>query len=142
MQSPTHYHALPDVLRLCASIQQLIGEQIDSPQRHGESRLEPFRVEVQSLSQLLGFFDRIRALNEQVSDLEDFHLRDVSRLVRRCHGTLLNLYKFLERGRHADADAQGHEALWSMDSQDVKAARFYIGFYKRTLEMALCGVNL
>ena len=121
MQSPTHYHALPEVLRLCASIAQL-------------TQLEALRGEVQSLAQLLGYFERIRALNEQVVELEDLHLRDVGRVVRRCHGTLLNLCKFLEREREREG-GRG-------ESQDVKAARFYIGFYTRALEMALVALNL
>ena len=130
MQSPPHYQSLPEVVRLCASITQLL------------SADEALSVEVQSLAQLLGYFERMRALNEGVLELEELHLRDVSRLVRRCHGTLLSLQKYLERERERGKRDREGEGPWGGEAQEVKAARFYIGFYRRALEMALVGFNL
>ena len=141
MQSPTNIHALPDSVRLCASIQQIVEKQSDPQQESKDVNLESFRHKVQGLLHFLRIFEKIQTLNEPKLDPEEFHLRDVSRLLHRCHGTLLNLHKSLSE-RHQELYVTESEPTWSLTSQQFAVVRFYISFYKRTLEMSLMTVNL
>ena len=141
MQSPTDFHALPDSVRLCASIQQIIEKQRDAQQESNDFNLDSFRHEVQGLLHFLRVFEKIQSLNEPKLDPEESHLRDVGRLLRRCHGTLLNLHKTLG-GRHLEIGVTKPEPTWTFTSPQFAVVRFYISFYRRTLETSLMTVNL
>lgn len=147
MQSAPTNDALSDIVGLCTSVGQLIIN-YDIPQCNptaSEPKLKPFRLEIQTLSQYLDLFDKIRGASETRLDVEISHLRAVKTLLHRCHRTLLNLHTSLQRATQSISEVgqqAGETAFLECDAPNIKTARFYISFYNRTLEMSLIAFNL
>ncbi|KAL8714710.1 MAG: hypothetical protein Q9225_006518 [Loekoesia sp. 1 TL-2023] len=114
MQSPPGNPELPNVVRLCGFIKNIIEEYINSHQELDETDIEPFRLEVQTLHHLLVLIEKIRAANEPRLDVEEFHLRDIN----------------------------GPGEPWDLNTPTFTVPRFYISFYTRTIEVSLKGINL
>ncbi|KAL9026337.1 MAG: hypothetical protein Q9196_004981 [Gyalolechia fulgens] len=137
MQSPPGNSGLPNVVRLCGSIQEIIDEHISS-----YPDIEPFRLEVQTLHHLLSLIEKVRAAREPRWDVEEFHLRDVSTLLRRCDRTLLNLHKSLRRVGDPNGKTNSQAQPWDLQTATFTVPRFYISFYTRTLQVSWIGLSL
>lgn len=136
MQTPPGNPELPNVVRVCGSIQEIIEEHINSYPETGESDIDTLRLEVQTLHQYLILIERVRAAREPRLGVEESHLRDVSTLLRRCDRALLNLHKSLRRL----GDPNGQP--WDLRTATFTVPRFYISFYTRTLQVSLIAFNL
>ena len=145
MQSAPGHHASSDVVGLCATVRQLIENYAAPQSTTSEPNLNPFRVELQTLSQYLDLFDKIRGASEPGLDVEISHLRDVKTLLHRCHRTLLVLYAWLQRETQSNSEvgqSASEAARLECDAPNIRTARFFISFYSRTLEMSLIAFNL
>ena len=145
MQSASGHQALSDIVCLCAAVRQLIENYAASQSPASEPSLDPFRVELQTLSQYLDLFEKIRGASEHRLDIEISHLGDVRTLLHRCHRTLLVLHASLQRETQSNSEVgqpASEAAPLECDAPNIRTARFFISFYSRTLEMSLIAFNL
>lgn len=141
MQSPPTSQRSSSV-RLSASIKGIIEEYTQSHQRSGEPDGEPFRLEVQTLHRFLELIEKVRSAEAHRSELEKAHLRDVEKLLHRCHRTLQTLYESLITVRDQVPGTNGLEEPWDFRGLTFTAPRAHISYYTRTLEMSLMSLNL
>ncbi|KAL8996222.1 MAG: hypothetical protein Q9188_006613 [Gyalolechia gomerana] len=142
MQTPPGNPELPNVVRLCGSIQEIIEEHINTHPGTGESDIDTLRLEVQTLHQYLILIEKVRAAREPRLGVEESHLRDVSTLLRRCDRALLNLHKSLRRVGDPNDEVNGQAQPWDLRTATFTVPRFYISFYTRTLQVSLIAFNL
>ncbi|KAL8933865.1 MAG: hypothetical protein Q9216_006175 [Gyalolechia sp. 2 TL-2023] len=142
MQSPPGNPELPNVVRLCGSIQGIIEDHVNSYPATDESDIGTLRLEVKTLHHLLALVEKVRAAKEPRWDIEESHLRDVSTLLRRCDRTLLNLHKSLKQIHRPNGEVNGQAQPWDLKTSTFAVPRFYISFYTRTLQVSLIGCNL
>lgn len=132
MSHPVNH--LPKVVRLCASIRDIIGN-IANRQDSPQSDIEAIRREVQVLYTHLKLIHRIQSAEARLSHLESAHLRDVDLLLHRCHRTLTSFHQCL-------TSVIDQEEPWDFRVITHDAPRFHMSFYTRTLEMTLKAINL
>ncbi|KAL8829792.1 MAG: hypothetical protein Q9170_006017 [Blastenia crenularia] len=142
MQSPPGNAELPNVVRLCGAIKNIIEEHINSQHGTLDADIEPLRLEVQTLYSFLDLIEKVRAAKEPRLNVEESHLRDVSHLLRRCSRTLLHLHKSLSRLRDSDVEGRDGAGAWDLNTYTFTVPRTFISFYTRTLEVSLIGINL
>ncbi|KAL8924209.1 MAG: hypothetical protein Q9208_004173 [Pyrenodesmia sp. 3 TL-2023] len=142
MQTPLPSNGVPSVVRLCGSIRQALERYADAHPSLEGNDVEPFRSEVQTLYTLLDLFEKVRNARDSRPDFEESHMRDVAKLLKRCHRTLLNVHTLLGRVEPSDKEINGQEEPWNFEAPTFATPRFYISFYTRTMEMSLMGINL
>ncbi|KAL8895402.1 MAG: hypothetical protein Q9207_008191 [Kuettlingeria erythrocarpa] len=108
----------------------------------GVKDVEPFLSEVQTLHLLLDLSEKVQNAREPRPDFEVSHLRDVAKLLRRCHRTLQTVHTALLRIGPSDTESGGQDEPWDFQALTFATPRFYISFYTRTLEMSLGGMSL
>lgn len=131
MQSPSDSHG-SQVAALCASIRTIIANYMRLHQTPEGSHINLLRQQVQKLHKYLELIEKVLSAGPRRLEREEVHLRDVDRLLHRCHRTLFNLEQYL-------IQASGQD-----ESRDLTFAvpRTHIGFYTRTFEMSLMSINL
>ena len=139
MQSPPENGRPPNVVRLCGSILELIEQYTNTHEAPSEPDVERFRLEVHHLDKYLNLIERIRGADAGRLPVEEAHLRDVNRLLLRCHRFL---YKLLVSVRHTILEADGSNELWDLNAPTFSLPRVYISFFTRTLHMALMTFTL
>ncbi|KAL8855820.1 MAG: hypothetical protein Q9178_007535 [Gyalolechia marmorata] len=139
MQSPPENGRPPNVVRLCGSILDLIEQYTNTHEAPSEPDVERFRLEVHHLDEYLNLIERIRGADADRLPVEEAHLRDVNRLLLRCHRIL---YKLLVSIRHTTLEADGSNEPWDLNAPTFSLSRVYISFFTRTLHMALMTFTL
>lgn len=140
MQSPPSNPELPNVVRICASIQEIVEEHLNL--HPGTDESDALRLDVQTLHQFLVWIEKVRAAKEPRLPVEETHLRDVGNLLRRCERALLNFHKSLRRAADPDGEVNNHAQPWDLKNSTFAVPRFYISFYTRTLQVSLQGFSL
>ncbi|KAI4179606.1 MAG: hypothetical protein L6R41_007742 [Letrouitia leprolyta] len=140
MQSPSGNPELSNVVRICASIQHLIGEHLDL--HPGIDEGDTLRLEVQTLHRFLVLIERVRAAKEPRLLIEEAHLRDVSTLLRRCDRALFVFHNALRHLVDVDSETSSQSQPWDLKAATFSVPRFYISFYTRTLQVSLTGFSL
>lgn len=135
MQSPPENQQTPSVLHICHSIQAII----EAQQAPSGPDVEIFRLEVHTLDSNLNLIDRIRSAEVVRLPVEEVHLQDVNRLLRRCHRILQKLLVSIRQTATQFDDT--HEP-WDLSGPGFALPRAHISFFTRTLHMALMTFNL
>ncbi|KAL8749952.1 MAG: hypothetical protein Q9184_006606, partial [Pyrenodesmia sp. 2 TL-2023] len=142
MHTPLPSHGVPSVVRLCASIRQVLEHHAASHPSLEGCDVEPFQSEVQSLYTLLDQFEKVRNAKEPRPDFEKSHIHDVNKLLKRCHRTLQNVHTLLQPVGPINVETHGQKAAWDFKAPMFAIPRFYISFYTRTVGMSLRGLEL
>ncbi|KAL8668332.1 MAG: hypothetical protein Q9168_007034, partial [Polycauliona sp. 1 TL-2023] len=135
MQSSSETHQAPNVVHLCHSLNAII----ETHQAPSGSDIDTFRLEVNTLDNKLGYIERLRSTEVDRLPVEEAHLKDVSRLLLRCHRILFNLLLSV-RGTAARVDDT--QEYWDLSEPAFALSRVYISFFTRTFHMALMTFNL
>ena len=130
MQSPSEIHQAPNVVHLCQSIQAVI----ETHQAQDGPDIEAFRLEVRTLDNNLGLVERIRCAEVARLPAENAHLKDVNRLLLRCHRVL---FKLLGSLRDSATKADDTQETLDLNGPPFTLPRVFISFFTRTLLMAL-----
>lgn len=134
---PHEAKVVPDTIRLCDSIMQIMEDYSTSQKSPNGADIEPFCREVKTLCKFLRLVDKVYNVKEpRRLEMEERHLQDVAHLLTRCHRTLLELHSSLLRSSNQDPEKLG----WYVPASAVPW--FYLIFYNRTLEITIMGINL